>query len=163
MPPIDPELQKKLSDLEIDLRKAQLSIEAQKKELVKAESDSKEKAVEAAQLKTEMAALVQENLKLKSALNDVNKARPMMEVGELARQLRETVLTLNSEAKQKSKEGMLVDQFEVEIKGGLDVTKGIRLVQLQPQELSPQSVSTFRFALQRVPTVRIADDSTQNG
>ena len=161
MPLIDPELQKKLNDLELNLQKFQLNSEAQKKELVRAESVSKEKDIEISQLKSEMFALAQKNLDLTKALDDVAKARPMIEVGELARQLRGTIETLNNEAKQKSKEGMaqvLVDHFEVEIKAGIDVKNGIRLTQLQGQEISPQSVSTIKFALRQVPIVTIVDD-----
>jgi predicted HNH restriction endonuclease len=165
MPPIDRELQKKLNDLELNLKKAHQEIEAHKKEVKKSAVSIKEKDMKISQLGLEMAALIQKNLDLANALEDVTKARPMIRVEELARQLRETVLTLNKEAKQKSMEGneqVLVDQFEVEFKGGIDVNDGIRLVQLQPPELSPQSVSTIKFALQRVPVIKIVDDSIQN-
>ncbi len=165
MPPIDPELQKKLNDLELNLQKARLNSEAQKKELERAESVGKEKDIEISQLKSEMATLVQKNMDLTKALDEVSKARPMIKVEELARQLREAVESLNNEAKQKSKEGkgqVLVDQFEVEIKGGIDVKDGIRLTQLQGNEVSPQSVSTIKFALRQIPIVTIVDDQIIN-
>lgn len=165
MPLTNPEIQKRLTDLELNLQKAHLNIEEQKKEFERTAVSIKEKDMKISQLQSEVAALSQKNLDITKALNDVTKVRPTIKVEELARQLGEAVQTLNNEAKQKAKEGkaqVLVDQFEVEIKGGIDVKDGIRLTQLQGQELSPQSVSTIRFALRQVPVITIVDEQIKN-
>lgn len=162
---IEPMVEKRLNDLELKLQKAHQEIEAHKKELEKSAASIKEKDMTISQLQSEVAALAQKNLDFTKALDDLTKARPMIKVQELACQIREAVETVNNEAKRKLKEGeaqVLVDQFEVEIKGGIDVKDGIRLTQLQGQEISPQSVSTIKFALRQVPTVKIVDEQINN-
>jgi hypothetical protein len=164
MPAIDPETQGKLNDLELNLKKIQLSHDAQLKEIEKAAALNKEKDLEISKLKSDMVVLNQKVLDLTKSLDDAAKSRPMIEVGELTRQLKGSIETLNNEAKQKSKDGtsqIMIDQFDVEIKGGLDLKDGLRITQLQGPELSPLSVSTIRFALKPVPIVTIVDDSNK--
>lgn len=162
MPDNNPETQKLLSELQENLKKVRLESDLQKKALLSFEAAGKEKDTIISQLQIAVTSLTQENLNLKKELEEKPKSRPAIKVEELARHLQTAVETLNSEAKQRSVTGRdqyMVDQFEVEIKGGIDVADGIRLVQLQAQELSPQSVSTVRFALRPVPSIKITEES----
>ena len=140
-------------------------LEAYKREHKKIEAADKEKDAQISRLGTDLTDLTQENLKLTRALEETLKHRPSISIDELVGQLRTSLETLNEEARQRPQQGreqILVDQFEVEIKGGIDLKDGFRLTQLQGQEISPQSVSTIRFALRPSPVVTTIDDSTTN-
>jgi chromosome segregation ATPase len=157
----DPELQKKLKALEVKLEKAQSSYEVQEKKLNSSLSIINEKESTISKLQSEISVLAQKNFELLQNPDISTKERPMIKFEELARQFQGSVSALNSEAKQKSKGGdehLVIDQFEIEIKGGLDLKDGIRLTQLQGSELSPESVSTIRFALRQVPVISIIDE-----
>lgn len=153
----DPKADKKSEALKLNLENANIKIEAQNKELEKISADLKEKDNIIARLNQQIAVLL-----VKTAATETSTApRPMIKIDDLARQLCSTIETLNNEARQKStvsQPKIVVDQLEVEIKAGIDVQNGIHLTQLQGQELSPQSVSTVKFALRQAPVLKIAED-----
>jgi hypothetical protein len=161
MPPVDPELQKRLAETEQNLKRTELERDSHKLELEKSTSAIKDRDLKISQLQADIAVLTQKNLDFTKTIGDTEKARPMIKVDDLARQLGDAIQTINEEAKKKLIEGkahVLVDQFEVEIKGGIDVKDGIRLTQLQGQELNSESVSTIRFALKQIPVITIVDE-----
>ena len=178
MVPEDPG-EKKTEKSETDLQKCQRDLqaanerleacrkelEAYQRELQKAAASDKEKDAQILRLGSDLSDLTQKNLELTSAFGEATKGRPSISIDELVGQLRTSLETLNDEARQRPQPGkarILVDQFEVEIKGGVDLKEGFRVTQLQGQEISPQSVSTIRFALKPVPVVTIIDDSITN-
>lgn len=157
MPTSDSKLVKELNTLKSEIKIANLKIESTNKELETARSVIEKKNKNIIQLQEEIATLIQKT----NTFEDANKERPMIKVDDLTRQLCEIVETINNEATQKSIENkpkILVDQFEVEIKAGIDVKDGIHLTQLQGPELSPQSVSTIKFSLRQAPVITIVDD-----
>lgn len=159
--PIDP--QSRIKELETKLKKAKLDLDTTKRELGAAVAAGKEKDTKISQLQSEVATLVQKNIDLEKALDDIKKVRPKMKVEDVARQLSKELETLRSEAQQKSTEGtpsVMVDQIEVEIKGGIDLKDGVHLTQLLAQEVSPQTVSTVKFVLRPMPVIKIVDEST---
>ncbi len=106
--------------------------------------------------------LTQKNLELTKALEDARQARPALPVEDLARQLRTSLENLNEEVTKKAQEGrppVMIDNLEVEIKGGVDFTDGVRLTQIPGQELKPESVSTIRFTLKPLTTIKIVDET----
>lgn len=110
------------------------------------------------QQRLELSKLNQQVLDLKLELDQLRTVRPMIKIDALARQMREEVENLNNEITKEGRPRIMVDQFEVEIKGGLDFKDGICITQLQGQELSPDSVSTIKFALRTAPVIKIVDD-----
>lgn len=153
-------LQEQLKKARLDLQEARLRLAGYDRELGQSKAALAQRDARILQLERELATAAQKILDLTKKLGDLTKARPTITVDELARQLRASVETLNSEVREKAAGGarLVVDAFEVEIRGGLDFRSGIRLTQLEPQEISPHSVSTIRFALRPVPVVRIAED-----
>ncbi|MGR0482080.1 MAG: hypothetical protein ACTFAL_11935 [Candidatus Electronema sp. V4] len=85
--------------------------------------------------------------------------RKMMKVDQLVSGFRTQIESLNAEAIRKQVGGsMLIENCEVEIKGGLDITDGIQLITLAESALGANTVSTLRFSLRPAPVVHIADD-----
>ena len=82
---------------------------------------------------------------------------PRITVENLVAQFRTDVEKINHDARLTVR-GMVVDNLEVEIKGGIDVTKGVCLTQLPANVLDAQSASTLRFSLKPAATLRMVDD-----
>jgi hypothetical protein len=140
-------------------------LEICKSKLQTAEATTKEKDAQISRLGADLGVLTQKTLDLNRALEAATKVRPAIKIDELIGQLRTSLETLNEEARQgpqQDRSQLLVEQFEVEIKGAIDLKEGFKLAQLQGQEISPQSVSTIRFALRPVPVITIVDDSIAN-
>lgn len=160
MSPIDPATQKRLDDLEANLSKANLNTANLQKALDAAQLSAKTRDDTIAQQQAQITALTQKNLEITKTLEDIAKARPALKVEDLARQLRDSLEILNEEVTKKAQAGrppVFIDNLEVEIRGGVDFTDGVRLTQIQGQELTPDSVSTIRFTLKPLTTIKIVD------
>lgn len=95
---------------------------------------------------------------LQRQLDALAVARPKIAVGDLMQQFRGSIETINNEALKTGKPVMLVDNLQVEIKGGIDVSDGIRITQLPDSALGVESVSTLRFNLKPSTAIRMVDD-----
>ena len=158
-PPIDPDTLRRINELEINLQKARLEVDTQKRELDRSVAALKEKDAKLVAMEAEVAKLAQKSLDLTRTIEVLTQARPRIKIDELAKNLQSALESINEEARKKSAAGKLstmIENFEVEVKGGLDLKNGIHLT--QPQEVSAQTVSTLRFALRPVVSVRIAED-----
>ncbi len=153
---------RKLPETVLSAQKVQAEIEALAKKLEVAIFAINEKDVKVSQLESELKVLIQKNLELAAALDKAKNVMPAMKFEELARQLRGELETLNSEPQQKLPVGtsrVMVEQVEVEIKGGIDFKDGINLTQLRPQEITSENISTIRFALRPATSITIVEET----
>ncbi|MEN3367928.1 MAG: hypothetical protein V7609_71 [Verrucomicrobiota bacterium] len=102
------------------------------------------------------------NIELQKKLDAISQSRPRIGVETLLEQFRNNLDGINkavTEAGSGEKRGVVVDQMEVEVKGGLELEGGIQLTQLHPQEVTPASVSTIRFSLRPASTIKIVEEA----
>ena len=102
--------------------------------------------------------LLSANADLKKQLELATVNRPKIRVDDLVRQISDSIEQLNSEARKAAGTSFLVDNLQVEIKSGIDVSDGLRLSQLPESALGVESASTLRFALKPSAVIRIVDD-----
>lgn len=110
---------------------------------------------------SKLADLSVRNAELQKQLDANSQSRPRIGVEKLLEQFRNNLDGINkaaTEAKTGENRGVIVEQMEVEVKGGLDLQGGIQLTQLLPQEVTPESVSTVRFSLRPVSTIKIVEE-----
>jgi uncharacterized FAD-dependent dehydrogenase len=110
---------------------------------------------------SKLADLSLKNAELQKQLDTVSQSRPHIGVDKLLEQFRNNLDAINkvgTEARTGGKRSVVVEQMEVEVKGGLDLQGGIQLTQLLPQEVTPESVSTIRFSLRPASTIKIVDE-----
>ncbi len=107
---------------------------------------------------TQIAELSNQNRVLKAQLDKLTVNRPKIAVDELVRQFSSGIEKLNIEARKAGGTAFLVDNLEVEIKAGIDVSDGLRLSQLPDSALGVESASTLRFALKQAAVIRMVDD-----
>jgi hypothetical protein len=155
-------LQEQIAALQNDLR-AQTERLAQVRPIEVAVVDSilKETRFQLASAESKLGDALARNLELQKQLDALSQTRPQMGVEKLVEQFRTSLDGINKavmETKDAEKRGVVVEQMEVEIKGGLDLQQGIQLTQLLPQEVTPASVSTIRFSLRPVSTIKIVED-----
>jgi seryl-tRNA synthetase len=115
----------------------------------------------AQQFKEQIAKLSEVNRDLQGRLDDAINAAPKMKVDQLVVAFRDQVAQMNKAVLSEPRPDqspVLVEQMEVELKGGLDVSSGLQFVQLRPDQLAPASVSTVRFTLRPGSVIKIIDD-----
>jgi len=106
----------------------------------------------------QIAELSNTNRALQAQLDKLTVNRPKIAVDDLVRQFSSGIEKLNTEARKIGGSTMLVDNLEVEIKGGIDVTAGLRITQLPESAINAESVSTMRFTLRPSTVIRMVDD-----
>lgn len=148
-----------LKELEAKLRSA----ESQLGEL-SAKSTALQKQLEAKLLAAEsqLGELLAKNTALQKQLDALSQSRPRIGVENLLEQFRNNLDGINkavTEGTEGEKRRVVVDQMEVEVKGGLELKGGIHLTQLLPQEVTPASVSTIRFSLRPTSTIKIVEEA----
>lgn len=110
-------------------------------------------------------------LKLEEALNDkqnlvnkieeLKKAGPSVKIEDMADVFKKTLASLQRGVKEPEKPGeagYIIDKFEVEMKSGLDMREGMKLVQPTAAELKPEGLSTVRISFKARPTLKIAEE-----
>jgi hypothetical protein len=98
---------------------------------------------------------------LQNRLNDAINTAPKIKVDQLVVAFRDQVAQMNKAVLSEPRpdhQPVMVEQMDVELKGGLDVSSGLQFVQLRPEQLSAASVSTVRFTLRPGSTIKIVDD-----
>ena len=109
----------------------------------------------------EIAKLSEANVDLQNRLNDAISTAPKIKVDQLVVAFRDQVAQMNKAVLSEPRadhQPVMVEQMDVELKGGLDVSSGLQFVQLRPEQLSAASVSTVRFTLRPGSTIKIVDD-----
>lgn len=101
------------------------------------------------------ASLVQE---LKAQLDKAQAAGPKIRVQDLVQQFKVNVDAINSQVLDGKTPGMLIDNVEVEVRGGIDVSEGLRISQLPANLLGATTVSTLKFNLRPSSNLKIVDD-----
>ena len=100
---------------------------------------------------------------MRRQLDDAAKVQPKIRIDSLVNQFRGDIEKINREALAQvntNAQAMIVDNLEVEVKGGIDVSEGVRITQLPDSALSAQSVSTLRFKLKPLTVIRMVDDDS---
>ena len=112
---------------------------------------------------TRIAELLTANQDLRRQLDDAAKVQPKIRIDSLVNQFRGDIEKINREALAQvntNAQAMIVDNLEVELKGGIDVSEGVRISQLPDSALSAQSVSTLRFKLKPLTVIRMVDEDS---
>lgn len=141
---------------EVATLKAQIDEREARLTRIEAERDAT-----AQQFKEQIAKLAEANRDLQGRLDDAINAAPKMKVDQLVVAFRDQVAQMNKAVLSEPRPDqspVLVEQMEVELKGGLDVSSGLQFVQLRPDQLAPASVSTVRFTLRPGSVIKIVDD-----
>lgn len=110
---------------------------------------------------TRIAELLTANQDLRRQFEDAAKLQPKIRIDSLVNQFRSDIEKINREALAQvntNAQAMIVDNLEVELKGGIDVSEGVRISQLPDSALNAQSVSTLRFKLKPLTVIRMVDD-----
>jgi seryl-tRNA synthetase len=113
------------------------------------------------QFQNQLAELVSKNKELQDKIDNINKAIPRMKINQLVEGFRSQVAEINKAVLTRQvpdQPPVLVEQMEVEVKGGLDVSEGLQFAQLRPDQLGPGSVSSVRFTLRPASIVKLVDD-----
>lgn len=106
----------------------------------------------------QIADLLAKNADLLRQIETLTVNRPKIGVDQLVTQFTSSVERLNTEARTRGGTAFLVDDLQVEIKAGIDVSDGLRLSQLPDAAIGVDSVSTLRFALRPNAVIRAVDD-----
>lgn len=141
----------KLGQMELEIKKASLEIEAYKNEI----SRLKVFADENVKLKAELATLMEENQRLTVKLDEHITKRPTMNVADISNSFKRVLVNINE---QQAKDHVMIENMEVEVKGGISLDGGVVMQQMLPGELTPQNVSTIRFTLRPVSTIKVDEE-----
>ena len=161
MPPIDPRKPlvdpEQLKKISLELNDANNKIKTLATELGDARRSLANRDREIEQAQAAISRLTLEISELKDRLGKPNVSLPKMKIEDFAKTVRSAVEKLNGEI-NPDLGGMRIDSMEVELKSGVDITDGVKLTQLGPAMLSPESVSTFRFTLHPAVAIKIAEE-----
>jgi predicted nuclease with TOPRIM domain len=117
------------------------------------------KDVDVQKLKETLASEASRAQNLADRLKELETATPKIGVHSLVTQFKGDIDKINREVlANRAVAGMLVDNVEVEVRGGIDVSQGLQITQLPPGQLNAVSASTIRFNLKPSAVVRIVDD-----
>ena len=111
--------------------------------------------------KTNIEQLINEKQDMTRLVDELKKATPTVKVEDIASVFKKTLRSIQREVKEPEKPGemgYIVDKFEVEMKSGLDLKEGIKLVQPTAAELKPESLSTIRISFKAKPKLKIAEE-----
>jgi chromosome segregation ATPase len=125
------------------------------------EKDKAELRVQFEASKANIERLINRNQVLTKRVDELEKATPEVKVEDVASIFKNTLQSIQREMKEPEKAGELgyiVDKFEVEMKSGLNLKEGIRLVQPTAAELKPESLSTVKISFKAKPKLKIAEE-----
>ncbi|MBE0516488.1 MAG: hypothetical protein IBX41_03720 [Methanophagales archaeon] len=125
------------------------------------EKDKAELSLQLKASKENIERLINEKQELTKRIEGLERATIEVKVEDLASAFKKTLKSIQRDVKEPEKPGEMgyfVDKFEVEMKSGLDLREGIKLVQPTAAELKPESLSTVRISLKSRPTLRIAEE-----
>lgn len=98
---------------------------------------------------------------LVNKIEELKKAGPSVKIEDMADVFKKTLASLQRGVKEPEKPGeagYIIDKFEVEMKSGLDMREGMKLVQPAAAELKPEGLSTVRISFKARPTLKIAEE-----
>jgi len=111
---------------------------------------------------------VNERMKLEKQIDDIKKQRPSIEFEDLANNLKRALASVQTTVTRKhgpeeavempAGSEYIVDKFEVEIKSGIDLSQGVKLVQPAINELTPEALSTVRISFKSKPEFEIVKE-----
>lgn len=116
------------------------------------------RTIELGDLRQQLAAQVTLVQDLRTELDRINTATPKIRVQDLVQQFKSNVDLINTQVIQGKTAGMVVDNVEVEVRGGIDVSSGLQITQLPASQLGSSTVSTLKFNLRPTIALRIVDD-----
>jgi hypothetical protein len=128
-----------------------------KERVTSLENILKEKDEENLKLKEEIADLRAKNQDLVNNIEDLYQERPKMKINDLTNHFKEVINKINKSETKSGEAGVMIENLEVEIKGGMDMTDDLYLTQIPGQQLSPESISRVKFSLKPTPTIKIAE------
>lgn len=109
-------------------------------------------------LRKELATEIGRSQELRERLDKVDLHLPKISVQDLVSQFKGNIDRINAEVISRKTEGMLVDNVEVEVRGGIDVSSGLFISQLPASALGANSASVLRFNLRPSSPLKIVDD-----
>ncbi len=109
-------------------------------------------------LRRDLATEVSRAQELSERLEQANVNLPKISVQELVSQFKGNIDRINAEVISRKTDGMLVDNVEVEVRGGIDVSNGLRIAQLPASALGANSASVLRFNLRPSSPLKIVED-----
>jgi len=106
--------------------------------------------------------LLKEKENVKDYFGGSLESRNRMSLQSIADHVKAVIATVNNQAikeTQNQNAGMqyVVDEFEVELKGGVGVNDGIEFLQLHSTELNPESVSVIKFKVKPLTQTTISE------
>ncbi len=131
-------------DLAQQLSNAKLNVQASANEL--------------AALRKELAVEINHGRELAERLNKIGANLPKISVQDLVSQVKTHIDLVNNEVISRKTDGMLVDNVEVEVRGGIDISSGLRISQLPAEALGAASASVLRFTLRPSSPLKIVED-----
>lgn len=134
------------------LVKANASLESERASVV-AERDK-----EVQNLRKELATQAGRVQELSDRIAQIQAAVPKIGVQDLVSQFKGNIDRINADVITRKSTGMLVDSVEVEVRGGIDVTDGLRITQLPASALGVASVSVLKFNLRPASVLKIVED-----
>ena len=110
-------------------------------------------------LRKELAKQAERNEALSSELVKIKTTTATIGIQDLVSQVKQGVDRINTEVLTRKAAGMLVEGVEVEVRGGLDVSDGLKITQLPAAALAEHNVSVLRFNLRPSTPLKIVDES----
>jgi predicted nuclease with TOPRIM domain len=111
-------------------------------------------------LNANMINLLNEKRTLEEQIENLKKKSPSISIEDMtqsiSKALKSTSETLSKDVTSKTE--YYVEKFEVELKSGLDVTEGLKIIQPLHGQLTPESLSTVKFTLNSRPKLTIAKE-----
>lgn len=148
---------KSISDLEAELKITNRQLIENKERVHSLENVIKEKDEENLNLKEEISDLRAKNQDLINDIENMYQERPKMKINDLTNHFKEVINKINTSEIKSGEAGVMIENLEVEIKGGMDMTDDLYLTQIPGQQLSPESISRIKFSLRPTPTIKIAE------
>jgi len=125
------------------------------------EQDKAELRMQLEANKANIAQLINEKQELATRVDELEKAIFEVKVEDVATVFKTTLKSLQREVGEPEEPGELgymVDKFEVELKSGLALKDGIKLVQPTAAELKPEGLSTIRMSFKAKPRLKITEE-----
>lgn len=114
--------------------------------------------IEAQDLRKALATEVNRGRELAERLDKLGANQPKISVQDLVLQVKTHIDLVNAEVASNKTEGMRVDNVEVEVRGGIDLSNGLRISQLPAEALGAASASVLRFHLRPAAALKIVED-----
>lgn len=149
-------------------------LETASKKLQETETEKNNLAIENNKLKVDFNALqVQQNLlkkqteellnknrALEEKLEKLGKESPSIQIEEIGNSLNNSLKVLEKKLGTAEKDGTsyFVDKFEIELKSGLDLSGGLKIVQPKITDMTAEGLSTLRISMKSKPKLTIAKE-----